>query len=248
MVKCERCQRHCGAVQRCPRCDRQVGIKCGPPWCWRRDAPWCVDCMKKAATRSQQDDRPRGKEDDRERQKTPLRRHAKRGRDEHGGLPALRDRDGTTSRSRSRSSRDNSRGTPDSSRSDRRVESLPVPPPIPPWVAHVPTGGDWHCDQCSTRNFARRTECFRCGIPRPEMGHAGVEEDKSKDWYCTQCYTRNFARRLYCFHCGDARPVQGAARQGWRTIEWVEGVSRQRGSTWWCHHCGAGWVRESGAH
>eukprot|EP00931_Biecheleriopsis_adriatica_P017320 TRINITY_DN1245_c0_g1_i1.p1 TRINITY_DN1245_c0_g1~~TRINITY_DN1245_c0_g1_i1.p1 ORF type:complete len:132 (+),score=8.03 TRINITY_DN1245_c0_g1_i1:109-504(+) len=27
-------------------------------------------------------------------------------------------------------------------------------------------GGDWVCDKCETNNFARRTECFKCGAPK----------------------------------------------------------------------------------
>mmetsp|Transcript_162270 Transcript_162270/g.299248 ORF Transcript_162270/g.299248 Transcript_162270/m.299248 type:complete len:133 (+) Transcript_162270:86-484(+) len=26
--------------------------------------------------------------------------------------------------------------------------------------------GDWECPSCGTNNFARRTECFKCGTPK----------------------------------------------------------------------------------
>mmetsp|Transcript_88374 Transcript_88374/g.279661 ORF Transcript_88374/g.279661 Transcript_88374/m.279661 type:complete len:137 (-) Transcript_88374:55-465(-) len=27
--------------------------------------------------------------------------------------------------------------------------------------------GDWSCSSCGMNNFARRTECFKCGTPKP---------------------------------------------------------------------------------
>ena len=36
--------------------------------------------------------------------------------------------------------------------------------------------GDWTCGECgASPNFARRTECFRCGAPRPEDGGGSSE-------------------------------------------------------------------------
>lgn len=32
--------------------------------------------------------------------------------------------------------------------------------------------GDWRCGECGTRNFARRTECFKCGASREEAGRS----------------------------------------------------------------------------
>lgn len=32
---------------------------------------------------------------------------------------------------------------------------------------HSGKGGDWLCDKCGCQNFARRTECYRCSVPRP---------------------------------------------------------------------------------
>ena len=37
--------------------------------------------------------------------------------------------------------------------------------------------GDWLCEQCNANNFARRTECFRCGAPKPGGGGGGYRDD-----------------------------------------------------------------------
>jgi hypothetical protein len=31
--------------------------------------------------------------------------------------------------------------------------------------------GDWTCPDCTSNNFARRQECFRCGAPRRALPH-----------------------------------------------------------------------------
>mmetsp|Transcript_36595 Transcript_36595/g.84384 ORF Transcript_36595/g.84384 Transcript_36595/m.84384 type:complete len:108 (-) Transcript_36595:137-460(-) len=33
-----------------------------------------------------------------------------------------------------------------------------------------PRPGDWKCPSCGANNFARRTECFRCGTRKPAEG------------------------------------------------------------------------------
>merc|ERR1719289_377834 len=33
-----------------------------------------------------------------------------------------------------------------------------------------PKPGDWACPSCNANNFARRTDCFKCGTPKPAGG------------------------------------------------------------------------------
>ena len=40
-----------------------------------------------------------------------------------------------------------------------------------------PGEGDWPCPQCRANCFASRTECFRCGTPRPQAADGDAERD-----------------------------------------------------------------------
>ncbi|MEE2644606.1 MAG: zinc finger protein [Myxococcota bacterium] len=78
--------------------------------------------------------------------------------------------------------------------------------------------GDWHCEACGFRNFARRLNCKSCDAPRPEGagrdqqhdqndyrdGYSG--EERPGDWTCGSCGYLNFARRQSCGRCGEGRP------------------------------------------
>ena len=44
-----------------------------------------------------------------------------------------------------------------------------------------PRPGDWKCPSCGANNFARRTECFKCGTRKPpEGGGGGRRESRSR--------------------------------------------------------------------
>eukprot|EP00033_Pygsuia_biforma_P006725 GCRY01007578.1.p1 GENE.GCRY01007578.1~~GCRY01007578.1.p1 ORF type:complete len:422 (+),score=80.86 GCRY01007578.1:123-1388(+) len=66
---------------------------------------------------------------------------------------------------------------------------------------------DWTCEKCGCQNFARRNECFDCGVARPT--HLGIGEGQREgDWFCQHCEQRNFAKRTRCFKCDQKRPVE----------------------------------------
>lgn len=71
--------------------------------------------------------------------------------------------------------------------------------------------GDWRCPSrnCGNPNFAKRTECNRCGFKRPD----NIEGDnhmkmggpiglfKEGDWKCSRCNNINFSWRKQCNRC-----------------------------------------------
>ena len=43
-----------------------------------------------------------------------------------------------------------------------------------------PRPGDWKCPSCGANNFARRTECFKCGTKKPPEGGGGRRDSRSR--------------------------------------------------------------------
>merc|ERR1740121_2083594 len=84
--------------------------------------------------------------------------------------------------------------------------------------------GDWMCTSCGDHNFAKNSQCRRCGAPKPGadggeglmMGGAGsfgmTHEVKPGDWMCGNCGDHNFGRNVVCRKCGAAKPTEGRAR------------------------------------
>ncbi|KAJ1451243.1 hypothetical protein M885DRAFT_530131 [Pelagophyceae sp. CCMP2097] len=68
---------------------------------------------------------------------------------------------------------------------------------------------DWDCPSCPNVNFARRTECNRCGTARPKgMGEdapnapQGGRARAEGDWNCPSCNNVNWLKRASCNQCG----------------------------------------------
>jgi len=74
--------------------------------------------------------------------------------------------------------------------------------------------GDWDCPQCNAHNFAFKTACFKCNIPKPEsrpganpmQGRGGeggrrAVTRRPGDWNCRECNAHNFSRNTSCFKC-----------------------------------------------
>ncbi|KAI8918487.1 hypothetical protein DFJ77DRAFT_455786 [Powellomyces hirtus] len=94
--------------------------------------------------------------------------------------------------------------------------------------------GDWGCDLCKFHNFQSRSECYKCGAPRPQ-GHMGGPAGgngmpyggmgggagmgggqrmmpptlKPGDWLCPSCQVHNFRSRVECFRCRTPMPQGG---------------------------------------
>merc|ERR1712217_557300 len=71
--------------------------------------------------------------------------------------------------------------------------------------------GDWYCPSCGDLQFARNSECRKCGTPNPDpdakgagkkTGGKGKAAMKPGDWYCSSCGDLQFARNMQCRQCG----------------------------------------------
>merc|ERR1740117_1675190 len=86
--------------------------------------------------------------------------------------------------------------------------------------------GDWNCPSCGDHQFARNTECRKCGSPNPdpagsmaakEAGHAAGqvmlgENMKPGDWYCPGCNDLQFAKNAQCRKCATPNPDPEASQ------------------------------------
>ncbi|GAB2226271.1 hypothetical protein Drorol1_Dr00022072 [Drosera rotundifolia] len=91
-------------------------------------------------------------------------------------------------------------------------------------MAETRREGDWECLSCKNKNYAFRTLCNRCKLPRllvdsnPAAAAAAPSSNYSKwlprigDWICSACTNNNYASREKCNKCG--RPKDAAAMPG----------------------------------
>ncbi|ROT73755.1 tRNA-guanine transglycosylase [Penaeus vannamei] len=71
--------------------------------------------------------------------------------------------------------------------------------------------GDWDCPSCKFINYASRTACLKCRIPkdmdsfgsggRVGGGGGGIRDMRPGDWICPECKYHNFSSRGICNKC-----------------------------------------------
>jgi len=91
--------------------------------------------------------------------------------------------------------------------------------------------GDWMCPSCSNHNYASKTHCNKCGVPKEtRIAKEGMREG---DWICRQCANHNYASKTACNKCaapkGDTPSHQANNARG-------KGSSRE--GDWTCPSCG----------
>jgi len=74
--------------------------------------------------------------------------------------------------------------------------------------------GDWNCPACFDLQFARNSQCRRCGTPRPGTAtvapttqHGHHLEMRPGDWVCPRCNDHVFAKNDSCRRCSTPRPA-----------------------------------------
>eukprot|EP00403_Amphidinium_massartii_P012836 CAMPEP_0178425040 /NCGR_PEP_ID=MMETSP0689_2-20121128/28519_1 /TAXON_ID=160604 /ORGANISM="Amphidinium massartii, Strain CS-259" /LENGTH=457 /DNA_ID=CAMNT_0020046693 /DNA_START=92 /DNA_END=1466 /DNA_ORIENTATION=+ len=99
--------------------------------------------------------------------------------------------------------------------------------------------GDWHCESCGDLQFARNTECRRCGAPNPSSSGGKVYGERPGDWRCPSCGDFQFARNRKCKVCGTDNPDGGAAAEAAEAAA-AQAASEmeKREGDWECPTCG----------
>jgi len=89
--------------------------------------------------------------------------------------------------------------------------------PAGPAYGQTPQPGDWYCPGCHDLQFARNSQCRKCGMANPNAGLAlmpGAPGEsfhqqmmsKPGDWSCPACGDLQFAKNPACRKCGTPNP------------------------------------------
>ena len=115
--------------------------------------------------------------------------------------------------------------------------------------------GDWTCPKCQGLVFASRSECFKCGEPKPQSAQwSGAQppaptpmmrdgkawNGRPGDWMCPSCYNNNFASRHSCFRCSAPKPGQPVHPDGGASASGPAADGRAfnaRPGDWMCPSC-----------
>lgn len=109
--------------------------------------------------------------------------------------------------------------------------------------------GDWHCPACGDLQFARNSQCRRCGNPAPSSGLGGgkgfggghpqsasdygsQQDMRPGDWTCPACGDLVFGRNSACRRCGNPKPGAASVPRGGRNLQ--TGMP----GDWNCPKCG----------
>jgi len=100
--------------------------------------------------------------------------------------------------------------------------------------------GDWFCSACNNHNYASKTACNKCGVPKqmqslqvmaPNMGNMGNMgfgappannggAMRPGDWTCHGCKNLNYASRTECNKCGISKATF-ISKSGMRPGDWI---------------------------
>eukprot|EP00929_Paragymnodinium_shiwhaense_P052222 TRINITY_DN26164_c0_g1_i1.p1 TRINITY_DN26164_c0_g1~~TRINITY_DN26164_c0_g1_i1.p1 ORF type:complete len:300 (+),score=43.84 TRINITY_DN26164_c0_g1_i1:83-901(+) len=95
-------------------------------------------------------------------------------------------------------------------------------------------GGEWTCIACRNRNWASRTECNKCKMPKNKADSAKQKAAPEGSWICTGCQNINWPTRSTCNNnkCGLPREqADGGAPT-------VAAPQADPEGSWGCPQCG----------
>jgi predicted RNA-binding Zn-ribbon protein involved in translation (DUF1610 family) len=95
--------------------------------------------------------------------------------------------------------------------------------------------GDWRCEACGDHQFAKNSECRKCGQPR-SGDSLGM---KPGDWHCPTCQDLQFARNTECRKCGTPNPDPAGSQAAMEAgKEAGYGGAMEKPGDWYCPNCG----------
>merc|ERR1719359_593610 len=94
--------------------------------------------------------------------------------------------------------------------------------------------GDWVCYSCGDLQFAKNTECRKCGAAAP----VGKGTKKPGDWFCPNCNDLQFAKNTECRKCGTPNPdPAGSLAAQAEGIAQGFGGQQEKPGDWYCPAC-----------
>jgi len=94
--------------------------------------------------------------------------------------------------------------------------------------------GDWMCRACNNHNYADKTACNRCKVPKDVyIASTGM---RVGDWLCPACSNHNFKDKVVCNKCAGPRPAT-LPMLGHGMAGSSQGGHQVRPGDWLCRHC-----------
>merc|ERR1719359_1243313 len=100
--------------------------------------------------------------------------------------------------------------------------------------------GDWICASCGDHQFAKNTECRKCGAARTGGGGMGgfTKGKKAGDWHCPNCNDLQFAKNDVCRKCQTPNPDPEGSRTAMEAgIAAGHGGQLEKPGDWYCPSC-----------
>jgi len=98
--------------------------------------------------------------------------------------------------------------------------------------------GDWMCSSCGDHQFAKNTECRKCGAARSGGGGWGAKGKRAGDWFCPNCNDLQYADNAKCRKCSTPNPdPEGCKAAKEAGIAAGHGGQEMKPGDWFCPGC-----------
>lgn len=95
--------------------------------------------------------------------------------------------------------------------------------------------GDWMCRACNNHNYADKTACNRCKVPKDV--YIAATGMRVGDWLCPACSNHNFKDKVMCNKCAGPRPATIPMLGLGHGMGGSSHGHELRPGDWMCRHC-----------